>query len=113
MVQQLVPVDESVKSQLVQYISRIQPYGATPLAQSLRMAGLQLAHRQGMCQLVLITDGMETCGGDPGRVAEELNKDLSLPHGVDVVGFGMAPRRRWPCKTSSPRARATSTTPAP
>ena len=93
-VQQLGPVDEGVKSQLVQYISRIQPYGATPLAQSLRVAGLQLAHRQGMCQLVLITDGMETCGGDPGRVAEELNRDLNLPHGVDVVGFGVAPQEK-------------------
>jgi flagellar biosynthesis GTPase FlhF len=93
-VQQLGPVDESIKSQFVQYISRIQPYGATPLAQSLRVAGLQLARRQGMCQLVLITDGMETCGGDPARVAEELKKDLNLPHGVDVVGFGVAPQEK-------------------
>jgi hypothetical protein len=93
-IQQLGPVDGRVKDRLEQYIAGIRPHGATPLAQSLRVAGLQLAGRKGMCQVVLITDGMETCGGDPARVAAELNRDLNLPHGVDVVGLGVAPKEK-------------------
>jgi len=93
-VQPLGPLDFAAKERLSQYISTLQPFGWTPLALSLKTAGRELSGSQGLSQLVVVTDGMETCDGNPGQVAEELTRKLSLPHGVDVIGFGVAPQEK-------------------
>jgi hypothetical protein len=93
-VQGLSTLDAKQKERLALMISKFQPVGATPLALALETAGRQLERSEGLCQLVLITDGMETCDGDPVRVAQDLVRRLSLPHGVDVVGFGTAPQEK-------------------
>jgi Mg-chelatase subunit ChlD len=93
-VQPLAPLDAAAKERLSQYISGLQPFGWTPLALSLETAGRELSGSQGLCQLVVVTDGMETCDGNPGQVATELTRKLSLPHGVDVIGFGVAPQEK-------------------
>lgn len=60
----------------------------TPLAASLEAAGTDLSVVEGPKLIVLITDGEETCGGDPGAVIEAL-----VAQGVDVrvniVGFAI------------------------
>ena len=93
-VRHLAPLDAAAREWLTQYIVGLQPFGATPLALSLETAGRDLSRSEGLSQLVVVTDGMETCEGNPGQVAEELTKKLSLPHGVDVIGFGVAPREK-------------------
>src|SRR5262249_28446327 len=84
----LQELDADKKKQLAQAVSQLQPLGWTPIANALEKADAELAKSKGMSQLILITDGMETCGGDPARVAQDLNEKRNLPGGIDIIGFG-------------------------
>jgi hypothetical protein len=84
-------LDASGKAELTQMISRLQPTGATPIALSLRTAGQELAKNKALCGLVLITDGLETCHGNPAAEAAALVANLKVTFGVNVVGFGVKP----------------------
>lgn len=74
-------------------INAISPKGKTPITQSLTLATEQLKQNEGDSTVVLISDGKETCGGDPCAVVREL-----LEHGVKatvhVVGFDVSPEER-------------------
>ncbi|WP_055685403.1 VWA domain-containing protein [Loktanella sp. 5RATIMAR09] len=66
------------------------PQGMTPLTDALRVARDQIPPTAESADIVLITDGLENCGGDPCALAAQFAAE-----GVDlrahVVGFGMAP----------------------
>jgi len=87
----LSPLDASGKAELTQFIGRLQPTGSTPIALSLRTAGEELRKNNALCGLVLITDGVETCSGNPAAEAAALAANLKLSFGVNVVGFGVKP----------------------
>lgn len=87
----LSPVDESAKSELASLISGLRPRGATPIALALRTAGAELAKNDALCGIVLVTDGLETCKGDPAAEATALASKLKLSFGVNVVGFDVKP----------------------
>jgi Mg-chelatase subunit ChlD len=93
-VRPLTEIDDAAKAELRNAIAELQPVGHTPIALALRTAGQELAKAKGSCQLVLITDGMETCHGDPGKEAAELVAKLNLPHGIQVIGFDVDPKER-------------------
>ena len=59
---------------LLRIVERINPRGKTPLTESVRRAAevLNYTEREGV--VVLITDGEETCGGDPCKMAALLKK---------------------------------------
>lgn len=73
-------------------IDVLQPTGWTPIALSLGRAGedFEAAGADGANFIVLITDGLETCGGDPCDVAGELQSG-NLAVTTSVVGFGLTP----------------------
>src|SRR5207237_6157488 len=78
------------KAELVAIIDGLVPRGNTPIAESLGVAGRELAkNRQGVHALILVTDGMETCGGKPEEVAALLANELHLKKGVTVIGLGL------------------------
>ncbi len=54
---------------------------------ALETAGRELARNDAPCGLVLLTDGKETCGGNPAEVARGLASRLPLSYGVNVIGF--------------------------
>jgi hypothetical protein len=86
----LSPMDAAGKAELTNKIKALRPAGHTPIAIALNKAGEELAKSQDMAKLILITDGMETCHGDPTKAAADLL--ISNPHlrgGVDVIGFGL------------------------
>lgn len=71
-------------------LRRFEPKGWTPVAGSLERAREAFRGRQdGANRVLLVTDGLETCGGDPLREARAL-KDAGLEVTVDVVGFDVA-----------------------
>jgi Mg-chelatase subunit ChlD len=90
----LSELTDPLKEQLARTIAQLQPLGWTPLASSLRLAGQELRAAKGMCQVIVVTDGMETCDGDPAKEAEALNQQLSLPGGVDIIGFNVTPEEK-------------------
>lgn len=93
-VRPLSRLDGGGKSSLASLIDQLAPVGATPLARSLRVAGAELAKNDAYCGMVLITDGLETCQGDPVAEAATLARNSKLTFGVSVVGFDVTDAER-------------------
>lgn len=86
-IRELSPLNGSGKSELVGFIQQLQPASKTPIALSLRTAYEQLNQRDKESGLILISDGKETCEGDPQAEAAKLANNLNCSFGVNVVGF--------------------------
>ncbi|MFD1694272.1 vWA domain-containing protein [Roseibium aestuarii] len=84
----VAPVGPQEARQLEPRLRALMPRGKTPLAQALRRAADALPRNAEEADLVLITDGLETCGGDPCAVARELARE-GVPLRAHVVGFGL------------------------
>jgi hypothetical protein len=79
------PLDPSAASGT---IASLSASGKTPIAQSLQAASDDLANVSGPKIVVLVTDGEETCGGDPRAAIEALvAQDVSVH--VNIVGFAI------------------------
>ena len=64
----------------------------TPIGAALREVPGDLAGSSGTHVLVLITDGEETCGGDPAAAIRAL-KAKGIDARVNIVGFGLSDKR--------------------
>ncbi|HWM26856.1 MAG TPA: hypothetical protein VNQ14_00255, partial [Woeseiaceae bacterium] len=60
----------------------------TPIADSLRLVAEDSAGRSGALLIVLVTDGEETCDGDPAAVIRELAAKRTDVR-VNIVGFAI------------------------
>ncbi len=68
-------------------ITDLTPKGETPIADSLRQAAKSFKAFKGQQNsIILVTDGVEECKGDPCKAAQEL-KDAGLDVAVNIVGF--------------------------
>jgi Ca-activated chloride channel family protein len=85
----LVPVGQGNRRSIIEKVRRIEPYGMTPLEYALRQAAeSDLRNLPGTKTIILITDGAETCGGDPCRYIQTLpSRGIKLK--VDVVGLNL------------------------
>ena len=68
----------------------LTPRGQTPIARSLEEAGADLRAEGGGAVILLVRDGVESCGGDPEAVAAELRAS-GLQVVLHTVGLGVAP----------------------
>jgi Mg-chelatase subunit ChlD len=66
----------------------LQPTGQTPMARSLEAAAGDVASYPGNAVLLLISDGVESCDGDPVAVAERLRAS-GAPVVIHTVGLGV------------------------
>ncbi|MBD8868760.1 VWA domain-containing protein [Nocardioides donggukensis] len=81
----VVPVGPVDGRSLRAAVDRAEPTGNTPLAYSLEQSVGDLPE-EGQRTIVLVSDGEESCGGDPCAVARDLSQQ-GLDVRVDVVGF--------------------------
>lgn len=86
----VVPMSGVNVPALTQQINSLTPVGWTPLGLSLERAGndfTESASDDVVNAVVLVTDGLETCGGDPVQAAGDLH---SSEQGIatHVIGFG-------------------------
>jgi len=86
-VRSLADLDANGKSTLRSQIAGLRPVSSTPIAMALRTTGKELADSSGQCGLVLISDGKETCDGDPVAEVAALREQLDLAFGAHVIGF--------------------------
>jgi hypothetical protein len=93
-VQSLTELDDATRANLIRFVAALQPSGHTPIAAALRAVGKELANASGLAEVALITDGVETCHGDPANEAAELAATLKLKSGINVIGLGMKPEER-------------------
>jgi hypothetical protein len=78
---------------LARRIASIQPKGMTPITAALQQAGASLAQHEGRASLVLISDGKETCNGDPCAAARRLRAQ-GVDTTIHVVGFDVGAEER-------------------
>jgi hypothetical protein len=91
-VHKLGPLDAAARAEVKGALGDVSPSGQAPMADALRQAGEELAAEAGGGGIVLITDGLDTCGGDPSARAAALAERRGLGYGVNIIGFGVAPR---------------------
>ncbi len=73
---------------IISEIYKILPRGFTPITYSLSQAVQDLIPYKGEKSIILISDGLETCGGDPCQLSQTLlSSRIDLK--IDVVGFGV------------------------
>jgi Mg-chelatase subunit ChlD len=82
----LVPFSEHNREPIRAAISGLRPTGQTPIAYALNQAAYDFGSLQSDRAVVLVTDGIESCGGDPARAARELSEQGIMVH---VIGFGL------------------------
>jgi cell division septation protein DedD len=75
-------------------INKYNATGMTPIAASLEVAGKELSKSKGGPALVLVTDGAESCHGDPAGVAAKLAAQFGVKFGLNVIGFGIEPKEK-------------------
>ncbi len=69
---------------LLKEVYRINPRGRSPIAAALKKAAANLPKDN--AHILLVSDGAESCGGDPCAVAKEL-VDANPGLQIDVIGF--------------------------
>ncbi|MDN2565617.1 VWA domain-containing protein [Aquibium sp. A9E412] len=69
-------------------VGGISPRGKTPLTAAVEQAAEALAYRDRPATVVVITDGIESCGRDPCALAEELER-MGVGFTAHVVGFDL------------------------
>jgi Mg-chelatase subunit ChlD len=82
----LVPFGESNREYVRHAIAGLRPTGQTPIAYALNQAVRDFGTLSSDRTLVLVSDGIESCGGDPVAAAYALRKQGIIVH---LIGFGM------------------------
>lgn len=87
-IETLIPVGRSNPATVIDAVDALKPKGKTPLSEAVRRAARELRFSEEAATVILVSDGLETCGADPCAVAEELEAG-----GVDftahVIGFDL------------------------
>jgi len=89
----VLPADAPSNANVLATIQSLDAQGKTPIADALIAASNDLGQYTGEGVIVLITDGEETCGGDPLIVAQML-RTLDPPIVLHIVGLDIDPAVR-------------------
>jgi Ca-activated chloride channel family protein len=75
-----IPVGKHKPAEIREKLKSVQPKGITPIVYSIQQCGSDFGNSKGSRNvLILITDGEESCGGDPCKTAEVLRAaDVNL-----------------------------------
>ena len=93
-VELLVPIGPNNPDLLAKRIQTIQPRGKTPLTYSLNQSLPLFASLKGQNNnVILVSDGIETCGGDPCQAAKKLST-AGVGLKVHVVSFDVSDEER-------------------
>ncbi|MDX8527836.1 VWA domain-containing protein [Mesorhizobium sp. MSK_1335] len=84
----IVPPQAGSASAISSAADSMKFLGKTPLTSAVKQAAEALKYTEDKATVVLITDGLETCGGDPCALGKEL-KASGVDFTADVVGFGL------------------------
>lgn len=83
-----VPFGQTQLGKMEKEVEKLSPLGMTPLHDSLKFAFEDLKNFPGPKRVVVVTDGQDTCGGDPCKTVEEWKKqNLDLKFYVIALGF--------------------------
>jgi Ca-activated chloride channel family protein len=81
----LRPEPDAAK-RIMRDVNELNPAGKTPLTEAVEQAAEVLDYREKPGVVVLLTDGEETCGGEPCQIGKKLHKD-AFDLTVHVISF--------------------------
>jgi hypothetical protein len=84
----VAPVGISDPGQLSASLNRLNPRGMTPITDSLALAASMIPPTAESADIILVTDGLETCEADPCALAAQLAQE-GIAIRAHVVGFGL------------------------
>ncbi len=84
----IVPIGPLNKEAAIGKIRSITPKGKTPISSSISMAFENIRATEYASTIVLVSDGIETCGSDPCLVTRSL-KESGINFIMHAVGFGV------------------------
>ena len=85
-IEMLLPVGDHDRAVVARAIRGVQPRGMTPITGALQLVADGLEDADGPTHLVLVSDGKETCEGDPCALVRTL-RERGVQLTVHVVGF--------------------------
>lgn len=91
-VETVLPISDFIPAEYDRVVSQLRPKGNTPLAEALRHATSDLLFRDKAESkiVIVLTDGNETCGGDPIEIAKRM-RGLGINVKLHVIGFAVKP----------------------
>jgi Ca-activated chloride channel family protein len=92
-VEELVPLSPLDKKKLIKKIQAISPKGKTPITLSVRKTAQKLKTLKDETTIILVSDGKETCEGDPCALVKEL-KQAGVKFVMHVIGFDVTKEER-------------------
>jgi len=92
-IESTIPIGPFSASRFSSAVDSLQPLGNTPLARSLVIAKDLLISREKDTSkaIIVLTDGNDTCNGDPQAIAAELAR-MGINVKIHVVGFAVKPK---------------------
>ena len=85
-----IPFSKGNISRMQQVLKNVVPKGTTPIARSLELCGNDFPQEPSRNIIILITDGIEECGGDPCAISAALQKKGIFLKPF-VIGLGLDP----------------------
>jgi Ca-activated chloride channel family protein len=85
-ISEVIPPGSLERSSAAKAIAAIRPKGKTPIAATVKQVAERLRNRESETTIVLISDGLETCGGDPCEVVRKL-KNSGIKFVMHTVGL--------------------------
>jgi Ca-activated chloride channel family protein len=94
-IETVVPLGPLNRASLVSKVESLNPKGKTPITQSIEQAIAAVKGRTDPATIVLLSDGIETCSGDP-CAAVTAAKKAGTNFLLHVIGFDLSKERRFP-----------------
>jgi Ca-activated chloride channel family protein len=102
----LIPPAPLDKPAFIAAVDALKPNGRTPVAASIEFAALALNYTKNKASIILVSDGEETCGGDPCATAKKLSENAAGLT-IHAVAFDLTARqaRAFACVASTTKGR--------
>ncbi len=88
-VEELIPLGSLNKEKLISTFRAINPKGKTPITLSIQTTADKLKTVQEETTIILVSDGKETCAGDPCELVRKL-KESGARFVMSVIGFDVS-----------------------
>jgi Ca-activated chloride channel family protein len=92
-VEELVPLSPIDKDKLIKIVQTLNPKGKTPITLSVQKTAEKIMHLEDETTIILVSDGKETCEGDPCALVKEL-KAAGIKFVMHVIGFDVTEEER-------------------
>jgi len=92
-VEELVPLGALDKQNLIKKIKALSPKGKTPITLSVKKTAEKLKTLEDETTVILVSDGKETCEGDPCALVKEL-RESGVRFVMHVIGFDVTAEER-------------------